>query len=77
MYCIIILGVKYEFVKKWRINIVKSDWLYDFIEKGYCLEEKQFSFIDNLEIKVEVKIFILEKDNGFRGNILLKKLIIF
>lgn len=59
-------GAKYEFAKKWRINIVKSDWLYDSIEKGYCLEEKQFSLTDNSETKAEVKTSTPEKDNGPR-----------
>lgn len=71
LYCTFTSGAKYEFAKKWRINIVKSDWLYDSIEKGYCLEEKQFSLTDNSETKAEVKTSTPEKDNGPRGNILL------
>lgn len=76
LYCTLTSGAKYEFAKKWRINIVKSDWLYDSIEKGYCLEEKEFSLTDNSETKAEVKTSTPEKDNGPRGNILLKSLFI-
>lgn len=38
----VILGQKYEFAKKWKMHIIKSDWLYDSVEKGYCLEEKKY-----------------------------------
>ncbi|KAJ8307553.1 hypothetical protein KUTeg_015637 [Tegillarca granosa] len=35
-------GSKYEYAKKWGVRIVKSDWLYDSIEKGFCLEENKY-----------------------------------
>ncbi|XP_055995895.1 DNA topoisomerase 2-binding protein 1-like [Ostrea edulis] len=59
-------GAKYEFAKKWKIHIVKSDWLYDSIEKGYCLEERQFSLTDDMDDKSEVKTSTPEKENGCR-----------
>lgn len=61
------VGAKYEFAKKWKIHIVKSDWLYDSIEKGYCLEERQFSLTDDMDDKSEVKTSTPEKENGCRG----------
>ena len=36
-------GQKYLFAKKWDIAIVKSEWLYESIEKGYCLDEADFA----------------------------------
>jgi hypothetical protein len=29
------------------ILVVKSDWLYDSIEKGYCLDENKFALEDS------------------------------
>ncbi|XP_078332044.1 DNA topoisomerase 2-binding protein 1-like isoform X2 [Crassostrea virginica] len=59
-------GPKYEFAKKWKIHIVKSDWLYDSIEKGYCLEEKQFALSKDAGEKSEVKTSTPEKESGPR-----------
>ncbi|KAK3106422.1 hypothetical protein FSP39_019639 [Pinctada imbricata] len=36
-------GTKYSFAKKWKIHIVRTDWLYDSVERGYCLDERKFS----------------------------------
>jgi hypothetical protein len=46
---------------------VKSDWLYDSIEKGYCLEEQQFSLTENSNKMSDVKTSTPEKENGSRG----------
>jgi hypothetical protein len=35
-------GLKYEHAKMWKINIVKSQWIYKSMEAGYCLNEKDF-----------------------------------
>ncbi|XP_062568872.1 DNA topoisomerase 2-binding protein 1-A-like [Saccostrea cucullata] len=60
-------GAKYEFAKKWKIHIVKSDWLYDSIERGYCLEEKDFCLTcDRGEESEGVKTSTPEKENGSR-----------
>ncbi|XP_061181170.1 DNA topoisomerase 2-binding protein 1-like [Saccostrea echinata] len=60
-------GAKYEFAKKWKIHIVKSDWLYDSIERGYCLEERDFCLThDKEDEKTEVKTSTPEKENGSR-----------
>ncbi|XP_064623167.1 DNA topoisomerase 2-binding protein 1-A-like isoform X2 [Lineus longissimus] len=32
-------GQKYEFARKWKIQIVDPKWLRDSIERGYCLDE--------------------------------------
>ena len=65
-------GPKYEFAKKWKIHIVKSDWLYDSIEKGYCLEEKQFALSKDAGEKSEVKTSTPEKESGPRGKGLIR-----
>ena len=65
-------GPKYEFAKKWKIHIVKSDWLYDSIEKGYCLEEKQFALAKDAGEKSEVKTSTPEKESGPRGKGLIR-----
>ncbi|XP_041372354.1 DNA topoisomerase 2-binding protein 1-A-like [Gigantopelta aegis] len=39
-------GQKYEHAKKWKINIVRTTWLYESVEKGYCLNEADF-WIEN------------------------------
>ncbi len=35
-------GSKYEAAKMWKIIVVKSEWVYDSIEAGYCLPEKSY-----------------------------------
>ncbi|ELT90028.1 hypothetical protein CAPTEDRAFT_225496 [Capitella teleta] len=35
-------GQKYEFAKKWRIHIVRPDWLNTCIEAGYAVEEYKY-----------------------------------
>ncbi|XP_063404919.1 DNA topoisomerase 2-binding protein 1-like [Mytilus trossulus] len=35
-------GQKYEFARKWKMHIIKSEWLYDSVEKGYCLDESKY-----------------------------------
>ena len=35
-------GSKYDHAKVWKINVVKSDWIYKSIEAKYCLPEKDF-----------------------------------
>jgi len=35
-------GVKYDHAKLWKINIVKPKWIYDSMEAGYCLPEKNY-----------------------------------
>ena len=34
---VLITGQKYEFALKWQLKVVRSDWLYESIEKGFCL----------------------------------------
>jgi hypothetical protein len=36
-------GSKYEAAKMWKITVVKSEWIYDSIEAGYCLPEKNYT----------------------------------
>ncbi len=35
-------GSKYEEAKMWKIIVVKSEWVYDSIEAGYCLPEESY-----------------------------------
>lgn len=37
-----ISGQKYNFALKWMIHVVRSEWLYESIEKGFCQDEKKF-----------------------------------
>ncbi|KAH3704241.1 hypothetical protein DPMN_079297 [Dreissena polymorpha] len=37
-----ILGQKYQFAKKWELSIVRTEWLYDSIERGYCLSPQDY-----------------------------------
>ncbi|XP_053372869.1 DNA topoisomerase 2-binding protein 1-A-like [Mercenaria mercenaria] len=39
-------GQKYNFALKWEIHVVRSEWLYESIEKGYCQDEKNYP-VDN------------------------------
>lgn len=38
-------GTKYEHAKLWKINVVKSEWIYESIKAGFCLPEKDFILI--------------------------------
>ena len=40
-------GQKYDHAKMWKINIVKSTWVYDSIKANYCLPEKDYPLPDN------------------------------
>ena len=35
-------GDKYNHAKKWNIPCVSSQWVFDCIEKGYCLQTDSF-----------------------------------
>ena len=35
-------GQKYEFALKWKLKIVRSEWLYESIEKGFCQDETKY-----------------------------------
>ncbi|XP_067686474.1 DNA topoisomerase 2-binding protein 1-like [Haliotis asinina] len=41
-------GQKYEHASKWKIHIVRPRWLYDSVEKGYCLDETDYRVEKNL-----------------------------
>lgn len=36
-------GQKYKYAIDWSLHIVRSEWLYESIEKGFCQDEKQFT----------------------------------
>ncbi|RNA05040.1 DNA topoisomerase 2-binding 1 [Brachionus plicatilis] len=38
-------GTKYDHAKLWKINVVKSEWIYESIKAGYCLPEKDFILV--------------------------------
>ena len=35
-------GDKYKYAKKWKIPCISSDWVFDSIEKGYCLKTEGY-----------------------------------
>ena len=35
-------GDKYRYAKRWKIPCITSDWVYDSIEKGYCLSTEGY-----------------------------------
>merc|ERR1711944_97364 len=35
-------GDKYKYAKKWKIPCISSDWVFDSIEKGYCLHTEGY-----------------------------------
>jgi len=35
-------GDKYKYARKWKIPCVTSSWVFDSIEKGYCLETEAY-----------------------------------
>lgn len=37
------LGQKYLYAKRWSLHVVRSEWLYESIDKGFCQDEKQFA----------------------------------
>ena len=41
-YDMMIVGQKYEFALKWQLKVVRSDWLYESIEKGFCQDETKY-----------------------------------
>lgn len=43
-------GQKYEFARKWKICIVKPQWLYDSIEVRSCLKESEYSVSSEMSI---------------------------
>lgn len=38
-------GTKFEFAKKWKLNIVRTEWLYDSISKGFCQETEKYKVV--------------------------------
>ena len=45
---VILLGQKYEFACKWKIHIVKPQWLYDSIEARSCQDESKYSLTSEM-----------------------------
>ena len=35
-------GDKYKYAKKWKIPCISSDWVFDSIDKGYCLHTEGY-----------------------------------
>ena len=35
-------GDKYKYARKWKIPCISSDWVFDSIEKGYCLHTQGY-----------------------------------
>ena len=35
-------GDKYKYAKKWKIPCVTSAWVFDSVEKGYCLNTEGY-----------------------------------
>ncbi|XP_060078060.1 DNA topoisomerase 2-binding protein 1-like isoform X2 [Ylistrum balloti] len=54
-------GTKYEFAKKWKLNIVRTEWLYDSIEKSFCQDSEKYKVLA-VEDKSQAKTSTPEKD---------------
>ncbi|XP_033732968.1 LOW QUALITY PROTEIN: DNA topoisomerase 2-binding protein 1-like [Pecten maximus] len=54
-------GTKYEFAKKWKLNIVRTEWLYDCIGKGFCQETEKYKVVAETD-KSLAKTSTPEKD---------------
>lgn len=37
-------GDKYKYARKWKIPCVTSDWVFDSIEKGFCLPTENYRY---------------------------------
>ena len=35
-------GEKYEYARRWNLHCVSSQWFYDSVESGFCLDESDF-----------------------------------
>jgi topoisomerase (DNA) II binding protein 1 len=35
-------GDKFKYARKWKIPCVSSEWIFDSIEKGYCLPTEKY-----------------------------------
>ena len=42
-------GQKYQFAMKWKISIVRSEWLYESIEKGFCQDVDEYTVTTDTE----------------------------
>lgn len=42
-WCLSMTGQKYEFARKWKINIVSPRWIDDCVSSGYCLQEHLYA----------------------------------
>ena len=38
-------GDKYKYAKKWKIPCVTSTWVFDSVEKGYCLPTEGYRYV--------------------------------
>ena len=48
------LGTKYKYARQWQTHCVTPQWLYDSIESGYCLPEKDYN-VETQGAKKEAK----------------------
>ncbi|OWF40591.1 DNA topoisomerase 2-binding protein 1-like [Mizuhopecten yessoensis] len=53
-------GTKYEFAKKWKLNIVRTAWLYDSVDKGFCQDTEKYKVM--VDDKSQAKTSTPEKD---------------
>ena len=49
-------GDKYKYAKKWKIPCVSSDWVFDSIEKGYCLHTEGYRIENVLRHSTPTKV---------------------
>ncbi|KAL4228966.1 DNA topoisomerase 2-binding protein 1 [Mactra antiquata] len=62
-------GQKYNFAKKWEIHIVRSEWLYESIEKGFCQDEANYPVTTEGENEGKMKTSTPERQSGVYGNL--------
>ncbi|KAL5010099.1 hypothetical protein ScPMuIL_012404 [Solemya velum] len=59
-------GQKYEFAKRWNLMIVRSEWIYDCIEKGHYIKETDY-IVNNNRGSGSLQTSTPEKEHGQGG----------
>ncbi|XP_064597636.1 DNA topoisomerase 2-binding protein 1-like [Liolophura sinensis] len=62
-------GQKYEFARKWKIQIVSLKWLSDSVEKGFCQDEEQYRVesAEGVPQRAQVSTSTPDKDKKGKG----------
>ena len=49
-------GDKYKYAKKWKIPCVSSNWVFDSVEKGYCLPTANYRWVQGRLCQLIMKV---------------------